>query len=299
MSKREREDACFVCGHFHTEQCTICGHIMTPQEKKQAETVMPVAVIPGVLYMGSYDTASRSEILKAMGITHILNTVPNCPCLFKNTFTYMTSASNPPDFTECSDFIDNASKESHKVLIYCMTGVSRSPTMVMGYLMRHRNWRLAESYKWVKDKRQCVNISAEDATRLIQLEMRMFNGVCSVPNGLNALNSPAGNIFGIQSSPASASTATLSSPTPAHFGQGTSTPSFGGSGQAAWSFHGQGGGTSSTAAPLTAFSFGAHPPADNGLRTGDVPASPPAFQGEAAPGNGSVASPPGSMAMES
>lgn len=38
----------------------------------------------------------------------------------------------------------------------------------------------------------------------------------------------AGNIFGIQSSPASASTATLSSPTPAHFGQGTSTPSFGG-----------------------------------------------------------------------
>lgn len=33
---------------------------------------------------------------------------------------------------------------------------------------------------------------AEDATRLIQLEMRMFNGVCSVPNGLNALNSPAG-----------------------------------------------------------------------------------------------------------
>lgn len=33
---------------------------------------------------------------------------------------------------------------------------------------------------------------AEDATRLIQLEMQMFNGVCSVPNGLNALNSPAG-----------------------------------------------------------------------------------------------------------
>lgn len=38
--------------------------------------------------------------------------------------------------------------------------------MVVGYLMRHRNWRLAESYKWVKDKRQCVNINAGAWTEL-------------------------------------------------------------------------------------------------------------------------------------
>jgi dual specificity MAP kinase phosphatase len=35
--------------------------------------VLPTGVIPGVLYLGSYDTASRSELLKQMGITHILN----------------------------------------------------------------------------------------------------------------------------------------------------------------------------------------------------------------------------------
>lgn len=55
------------------EACGICGHVMTQLEKKQCETVMPTAIIPGFLYLGSYDTASRSEILKAMTITHILN----------------------------------------------------------------------------------------------------------------------------------------------------------------------------------------------------------------------------------
>ncbi len=46
---------------------------MAPHEKKQGETVIPANVIPGFLYLGSYDTASRSGLLKTMGITHILN----------------------------------------------------------------------------------------------------------------------------------------------------------------------------------------------------------------------------------
>ena len=30
-------------------------------------------VLPGFLFLGSYDNASRTEIMKALGITHILN----------------------------------------------------------------------------------------------------------------------------------------------------------------------------------------------------------------------------------
>ena len=37
--------------------------------------------------------------------------------------------------------------------------VCRSPTVVIGYLMKLRDWRLAESYKWVKDKRPNIKIS--------------------------------------------------------------------------------------------------------------------------------------------
>ncbi len=58
------------------EPCSVCGHVLNQNEKKKFETVLPTAIIPGFLYLGSYDTASRSEILKAMAITHILNVGP-------------------------------------------------------------------------------------------------------------------------------------------------------------------------------------------------------------------------------
>ena len=34
----------------------------------------------------------------------------------------------------------------------------RSPSIVIAYLMKKRGWRLAECYKWVKDKREKVDI---------------------------------------------------------------------------------------------------------------------------------------------
>ncbi len=36
----------------------------------------------------------------------------------------------------------------------------RSPAVVIAYLMKLRQWRLSESYKWVKDKRPAISLSA-------------------------------------------------------------------------------------------------------------------------------------------
>lgn len=43
----------------------------------------------------------------------------------------------------------------------------RSPTVVIAYLMKLRGWRLAESYKWVKDKRPQIKISEGAAVVLV------------------------------------------------------------------------------------------------------------------------------------
>jgi len=40
--------------------------------------------------------------------------------------------------------------------------------VIVAYLMKKRGWRLAESYKWVKEKRPTINISGGES-RLRQL----------------------------------------------------------------------------------------------------------------------------------
>ena len=55
------------------EPCSICGHVIVLQQAEKPENVIPTTVIPGFLYLGNYDSASRAELLKAMNISHILN----------------------------------------------------------------------------------------------------------------------------------------------------------------------------------------------------------------------------------
>ncbi len=58
------------------EPCKICGHRLVKTEERVLPTetsAFPTEILPGFLYLGSYDNASRSELLKAMGVTHILN----------------------------------------------------------------------------------------------------------------------------------------------------------------------------------------------------------------------------------
>ena len=55
------------------EPCKVCGHVLAASTAGRPETVMPTTVVAGFLYLGSYDTASRQELLKAMQITDILN----------------------------------------------------------------------------------------------------------------------------------------------------------------------------------------------------------------------------------
>ena len=54
----------------------MCGHRLVKMEERVLPTetsAFPTEILPGFLYLGSYDNASRSELLKAMGVTHILN----------------------------------------------------------------------------------------------------------------------------------------------------------------------------------------------------------------------------------
>lgn len=184
-SKREREEPCFVCNHYHDyeggEPCSVCGHVLnsTPLPSPGRPTKEPTLILQDFLYLGSYDAASRCELLKAYGVTHVLNLVPNLPPLFQNTFTYHTVTTTPASLRECFQFLDACHAGDRRVLVYCMAGRSRSPTVVIAYLMKIRGWRLAESYRWVKDRRESVRLTDADFRRLQDVEVEL-HGKCSV-----------------------------------------------------------------------------------------------------------------------
>uniref|UniRef100_A0A453PF07 Tyrosine-protein phosphatase domain-containing protein n=1 Tax=Aegilops tauschii subsp. strangulata TaxID=200361 RepID=A0A453PF07_AEGTS len=80
MRKRERENPCGVCGHYHKceegEICGVCGHRPAAADAvapARVDSAFPSEVLKGFLFLGSYDNASRSEVLKTLNITHILN----------------------------------------------------------------------------------------------------------------------------------------------------------------------------------------------------------------------------------
>lgn len=52
--------------------------------------------------------------------------------------------------------ISEAVKADKKVLVHCAAGVSRSPTLVIAYLMIENRWSYEDAYNYVKKKRPFI-----------------------------------------------------------------------------------------------------------------------------------------------
>ncbi|KAJ6329475.1 hypothetical protein OIU77_011033 [Salix suchowensis] len=182
MRKRERENPCGVCGHYHKyeegEVCGICGHRMPESTADKSPSVhlsaFPSQILPDFLFLGSYDNASRSELLKTQGITRVLNTVPACQNLYKNSFTYHCLQDDKIlQFDDAIQFLEQCERDKARVLVHCMSGKNRSPAIVMAYLMKSRGWRLAQCYQWVKERRPSVDLTQAVYQQLQEYEQKL------------------------------------------------------------------------------------------------------------------------------
>ncbi|KAM1016057.1 hypothetical protein ACFX13_046532 [Malus domestica] len=186
MRKRERENPCGVCGHYHKyeegEVCGVCGHRMPAVAERTSIQVsaFPSEILPEFLYLGSYDNASRSELLKTQGISRVLNTVPACQNLYKNSFTYHYLQDDKIlQFEGANQFLEQCERDKARVLVHCMSGKNRSPAIVIAYLMKSRGWRLAPSYQWVKERRPAVELSEANYHQLQEYEEKIFGSTDS------------------------------------------------------------------------------------------------------------------------
>ncbi|KAG0313873.1 hypothetical protein BGZ99_008521 [Dissophora globulifera] len=134
------------------------------EQRREMQEILPS------IYLGPYSATRNLEELKRAGITHIIS-------LWDLSESKILRVHHPDHFQylqlEISDaatqnlitlfpavkqFIDQAIlKDNGKVLVNCMSGISRSPAFVVAYLMEATGMDYEVVYRYVQNKRFCMN----------------------------------------------------------------------------------------------------------------------------------------------
>ncbi|KAH3767628.1 Dual specificity phosphatase [Pelomyxa schiedti] len=139
---------------------------------------LPCEIIPGFLFLGGCDAVSK-DILNSLGITHVVNmcaelTVPlqqfpttkflHCP------IDDFADSPLEPSLSKSLEFIDSAFAEGKKVLVHCAMGISRSSSVVIGYLIHHSRMTFDAAHAHVKQCRPFIQPNPGFVKQLIKFQ---------------------------------------------------------------------------------------------------------------------------------
>lgn len=137
------------------------------------------------LYLGSWRDSADEKLMDAHGITHVLDCAkenearPTCGGSSEECETSVAFPRQPSTrmnrimkrielidahsqdiechLQEACEFIEEALHAQGKVLVHCRRGLSRSPAMVIGYLMRKERLSYEDAHALVKAKRHTIS----------------------------------------------------------------------------------------------------------------------------------------------
>lgn len=113
------------------------------------------------VYLGSQDAAHDLEVLKEHKITHIVNCATGISNIYEGKFRYLNiNVLDMPDvnlrmyFDEAHNFMRKCVESGGNVFVHCNAGVSRSPTIVLSYIMRFEDKKLKDALDQVQAVRR-------------------------------------------------------------------------------------------------------------------------------------------------
>lgn len=128
--------------------------------------------ILGGIYLSSLDPLTNGEDLKEKyGISHILSILPgSIPSQYTTNYIHKQIEITDEEttnilehFPETNEFIESALQNSNgtthanKILVHCAHGVSRSPTVIIAYLIHKYNLTFDQAFHALKRKNEAVS----------------------------------------------------------------------------------------------------------------------------------------------
>jgi protein-tyrosine phosphatase len=116
------------------------------------------------LFLGDLVDAKNLKFLKQNQVSHILIVAEEFEPFYPKSFVYMHIKAEDSEsfelikyFDMMADFINFSSKKGGCVLVHCAMGVSRSPTAIIAFLMKHQKWSFLKAKKFVEEKRNIIS----------------------------------------------------------------------------------------------------------------------------------------------
>jgi len=138
------------------------------------------------LYLGDLMDSQNKTLLNRLGITHILNMAKECPCFHPEHFTYMhvpgidiETCDLKPHLEKAADFVAHGIKEGG-VLVHCAYGISRGPSGVISYLVKHKHMGVEEAQAFISKARPHISPNSGFVKQLKALQKKL--GVISGPS---------------------------------------------------------------------------------------------------------------------
>jgi protein-tyrosine phosphatase len=127
---------------------------------------VPSEIFDGFLFLGNRECLANEGELKRLGIDHVLSVISttdensiNVPQWTQHLRLHALDSCKE-DITKlfhpaCS-FIERTRAIAGRILVHCVAGRSRSVTIVLAYMMRHRQMTLDSAFSLVKSRRPYV-----------------------------------------------------------------------------------------------------------------------------------------------
>ncbi|CAN7983430.1 unnamed protein product [Ixodes hexagonus] len=141
-----------------------------------------ISQVTDYLYLSGIRAISLNAV-RTIGITTIINCsidLPDLPMGADDVQFVRVRVDDSPLF-DMSIYFDPMSDRIHevylrggKVLVHCMAGASRSPTLCLAYLMKYHRMRLRDAFRYIKARRPVVHPNNGFFKQLIDYEKQLF-----------------------------------------------------------------------------------------------------------------------------